>query len=323
MSAKSGNKIFVSVCCITYNHEKYISKAIESILMQKTKFSYQLVIGEDNSADNTKQICEQYVKSNPNRVRLLHSEKNIGMVQNFTRTINACTGKYIAICEGDDYWADPYKLQKQVDILENNLDYGLVHTDYDILYDDSQVLKKKYYQHNNVTIAKENAYSGLLVSWGIKTATVCFRKDIVEQSIKKLNRSNIMIFDLPLFLMMSTLTKFAYINESMVVYRHLNNSASHHLDKDKYYAHLLRNYKIKQFFIDNYDVSEKTREIVKKQYYIGMFIRAIKNNDAKMINSSFNDICKNNLYSHKYRIIYILTKFIFTRFLLRRYLCQN
>jgi len=115
----------VSICMITYNHEAYIAEAIEGVLMQKADFSYRLVIGEDCSTDNTRKICEDYAKQYPDKIELLPSIKNLGMQPNFIRTFEACTGKYVALCEGDDYWTDPLKLQKQVDFLEENKEFTL------------------------------------------------------------------------------------------------------------------------------------------------------------------------------------------------------
>lgn len=114
---------------LTYNQEKFIGQAIESIMVQKTGFDYQLVIGEDCSADNTRSICETYASKFGNRIKLLPKlDANIGLIKNYMRTIKECNGKYIAICDGDDYWIDEYKLQKQVDFLEQNSDYSIVYS---------------------------------------------------------------------------------------------------------------------------------------------------------------------------------------------------
>ena len=114
----------VSVCMITYNHENFIKEAIEGVLNQKCNFILELVIGEDFSTDATRILCEFYSKNNP-AIKLLPSEKNIGVIPNLLRTIKACKGKYIAICEGDDFWIDPLKLQKQFDYLELHPEYVL------------------------------------------------------------------------------------------------------------------------------------------------------------------------------------------------------
>ena len=115
----------ISIFMITYNHELFIAKAIEAVLMQQTSYTYQLVIGEDCSTDGTRKICEEFAKKHPDKITLLPSLQNYGMVKNCIRTLEACTGKYIALCEGDDYWIDKNKLQTQVDFLENNTSYSL------------------------------------------------------------------------------------------------------------------------------------------------------------------------------------------------------
>ncbi|MBN2835775.1 MAG: glycosyltransferase [Candidatus Delongbacteria bacterium] len=109
---------------ITYNHEDYITKAISGVLIQETTYPYELIIGEDNSTDNTRINCIREQQANSNLIRLLLPSKNLGMSRNFYETMQSAQGKYIAFCEGDDYWTDPQKLQKQVDFLEANPDYS-------------------------------------------------------------------------------------------------------------------------------------------------------------------------------------------------------
>ena len=93
----------LSVLIITYNHEKFIGKALDSALGQKTNFDYEIVIGEDCSTDKTRQILLEYKKKYPRKVKLVLQEKNVGPNENFIDTYMACTGKYIAMLEGDDY----------------------------------------------------------------------------------------------------------------------------------------------------------------------------------------------------------------------------
>ena len=110
----------VSVCMTTYNHEKFISQAIESVLCQRTTFGVEVVIGEDCSTDKTLEICRRYEAQYPDRVRVIASKNNIGMHANYRRTIEACRGKYVAMCDGDDWFTDENKLQIQVEQLENS-----------------------------------------------------------------------------------------------------------------------------------------------------------------------------------------------------------
>ncbi len=116
----------VSICCIAYNHENFISEAMDSFLMQETSFPFEIVICEDCSSDGTLEIIKKYEKKFPTIVNLIVSKYNGGMNKNFDRVLGVAEGKYIALCEGDDYWIDPEKLQKQVGFLNENLDYYLV-----------------------------------------------------------------------------------------------------------------------------------------------------------------------------------------------------
>jgi len=123
----------VSVFLITYNHENYIGTAIERIVSQKVNFGFELVIGEDCSKDNTLAICEQYAAKYPDIIKLLPSDKNYGPMGNTIRTLYACKGDYIAMCEGDDYWTDNDKLQKQADFLDANPDYSMCFSDVQVI----------------------------------------------------------------------------------------------------------------------------------------------------------------------------------------------
>jgi len=137
---------------VTYNHEKYIKQAIESVLTQKTKFDYELIIGEDYSTDDTRRILSQYQIRNPNRIRIIFNNKNLGPAENFVRTFNACKGTYIALLEGDDYWINSSKLQKQVDLLDSNLRYSMCFHTAQAFYEINP--KKKYF------IPSQNRESG-------------------------------------------------------------------------------------------------------------------------------------------------------------------
>ncbi|NLK82372.1 MAG: glycosyltransferase [Bacteroidales bacterium] len=117
------NKPLVSIFCVSYNHEQFIAQALDGFVMQKTNFDYEKVISDDCSTDNTKSIINEYIKKYPKLFKDVSPRKNLGMQKNWLHTLNACTGKYIALCEGDDYWTDANKLQKQVDFMEANDEY--------------------------------------------------------------------------------------------------------------------------------------------------------------------------------------------------------
>jgi glycosyltransferase involved in cell wall biosynthesis len=117
------DEIMVSICCLTYNHEKFIAQAIDNFLLQQTNFRFEIIIGDDCSTDNTSSIVKLFLSKYPGKIKVVSAANNKGIHQNLISCINTCKGRYIALCEGDDYWTDKLKLQKQVDFLENNPDY--------------------------------------------------------------------------------------------------------------------------------------------------------------------------------------------------------
>lgn len=115
----------LSIALTTYNHEAFIGKALDSILSQKVNFKYEIVIGEDNSSDNTRKIILSYIEKYNDKIKLLESNNNLGYTKNFDLTLRECKGEYIAIFDGDDIMS-PGKLQKQVTFLDNNFDFVMV-----------------------------------------------------------------------------------------------------------------------------------------------------------------------------------------------------
>lgn len=198
----------VSVCCVTYNHEKFIAQAIDSFLMQETTFDVEIVIGEDCSSDRTREICLAYKEKFPEKIKLLLPEKNIGASENFMATFNACGGKYIALCEGDDYWTDPLKLQKQIDFLEANPDYSMCFHAHNIVYEDGTMNTYKKECQLDTDYSAEELY----LKWPLQTATVVFRKDLCS-----LDKD--FAFDTVLFIMMADKGKVRGMKDCMSCYR--------------------------------------------------------------------------------------------------------
>jgi glycosyltransferase involved in cell wall biosynthesis len=207
MDTKNKN-IVVSVSMITYNHEKFIAQAIEGVLMQETDFPIELIIGEDCSTDNTRKICLEYKEKYPEIIKLLLPEKNIGMHQNFITTLQACTGKYIALCEGDDYWTDPLKLQKQVDFLEANGDYSMCFHNVHILGKHLNV-----YQHLQ---QREYSVDEILLIWTIPTCSAVIHRNCVNSLPQN---ENFVVGDNIIFTSCGSSGKIYCINEKMGVYR--------------------------------------------------------------------------------------------------------
>ncbi len=171
--------VLVSVCCITYNHEMYIREAIDSFLMQETDFPFEVIIHDDASTDRTAYIIKAYEKAYPKIIKPIYQTENqysiCGLI-NPRLVIPKARGKYIALCEGDDYWTDKTKLQKQADFLENNAEYVITYTD-------CQPFDEKGAVHAYPRGVKEDLESiELIKSTPISTLTVCFRNVLGEIS---------------------------------------------------------------------------------------------------------------------------------------------
>ena len=134
----------VSVIMTAYNHEKYIEEAINSVLSQKTDFTYELLIGEDCSTDRTREIIIGYCKKYPDIIKVITSDENVGENQNYNRLINAARGKYIAHCEGDDYWISKNKLQKQIDIMESDPDITFCFHNVNFVYQNKNKVHRQF-----------------------------------------------------------------------------------------------------------------------------------------------------------------------------------
>ena len=138
-------QLIVAIWMITFNHENFIEQAVESVMMQKTNFKYKLFIGEDFSTDKTREICIGLKEKYPNKIELLLQSENIGGYKNAQDLYKKCYesgAKYIAMCEGDDYWTDPLKLQKQVDFLEENLEFVVSYHNAMVIDEKGEIINK-------------------------------------------------------------------------------------------------------------------------------------------------------------------------------------
>ncbi|MEP5253976.1 MAG: glycosyltransferase [Winogradskyella arenosi] len=214
--------MMLSVRLQCYNHANYLEQALNSIIAQKTNFPFEVVIGDDFSSDNSIEIIEKTIKghTNPNiTFRLLKREvgdlysinrKKNGRLENFVDIINHCNGKYIALLDGDDYWTDPSKLQKQVDFLEQNNHFSGVATNSLVKYEGSSkehLFKKK--------INPELRTNDLLEARHFHTATFMFRKTAFKDDFPK----QVLSADRTLFLLVSCFGVIKLLEDVTAVYR--------------------------------------------------------------------------------------------------------
>ena len=205
--------ILVSIVTIAYNVEKYLQDAVESVLKQKTNFRVELIIGEDCSTDRTREIALAYQKKYPELIKVLLPERNQGLTPNCVATHNACSGKYIALLDGDDYWTDSVKLQRQVDFLEANPLYsGCAHQAH-IIYDNKSKPSKLFGEN----VEKNYFLNDMLTHRKFHTSSFVYRKEIWDKSggIPKEISSN----ERAIYPMVAIFGTIHYFKESMCVYR--------------------------------------------------------------------------------------------------------
>lgn len=202
----------VSVICITYNQEKFIRKALESFLIQKTDFFFEVIIGEDCSTDKTKEIIIEFENAYPKIFKPIYREKNLGTIENFVNVLKRTRGDYIALCEGDDYWTDPLKLQKQVNFLEKNPDYSMCFHEADVIGEEGFIRK-----FNDINEDRDFKLLDLTQSNFISTASVVFRKKNIEKIPPLFFRLD--VGDWALHLLNAQKGKIRYFKDCMSVYR--------------------------------------------------------------------------------------------------------
>lgn len=210
----------VSICSITYNHAPYIRKCLESFLMQKTNFKFEIIIHDDASTDNTASIIREFEERYPEIIKPIYQTENQyskGQSILASFVYPRAKGKYIALCEGDDYWIDPYKLQKQVDFLENNEEYSLCFHNAIEHWEDGS---RKDSIFSNV---EDREYSAVEIykKWTIPTASVVFRKAVTDSLRYKEVSSNpkFIYGDIILFLTCAEFGKLRGFTDTMSIYR--------------------------------------------------------------------------------------------------------
>lgn len=219
------DRLLVTIQCLVYNHEPFLRQCLDGFVMQKTNFKFEAIVHDDCSTDGSVAIIKEYAERYPDIIKpILETEnqwsKNDGSLN---RIMNKNTrGKYVAICEGDDYWIDAYKLQKQVDFLENHDEYGLVHTNC-LIADEKKNFVLEPFKRESVV--NGNVYKQILQRNFISTLTVLYRASLLEYAEREIG--DIKYWDRIMWICFSRHTKFYYLDELTVVYRVLRHSATH------------------------------------------------------------------------------------------------
>lgn len=251
----------VSVNVITYNHAPFIDRALEGILAQKTSFPFEVVVGEDFSTDGTREKVLRWQREHPEVIRVVEADRNVGMKANHLRTIKASSGKYIAFCEGDDYWQDPQKLAIQVSHLEANADVGFVFSDYDVLHVKGNTLIQGFLKHKGVVVPEHPGIADIVRGeHGVLTCTVMIRaalcKEVVDGDHHLHHDPRFLMCDTQLWAEASALMKPAYIPRSLATHTITEESATRSSDVRKRLRFSISNSEMFLYLCNKYSLGE-------------------------------------------------------------------
>lgn len=273
--------MMVSISCITYNHAPYIRECLDGFLMQKCNFEFEILIHDDASTDGTQDIIKEYQQKHPNIIKPVFQTENqyskgqrgMNIKYNFPRA----EGKYIALCEGDDYWTDPLKLEKQVDFLENNPAFSMIFSNAKVLI---EVAETNSNANRGINIInRDKVYTGpeILEKWTVPTTTVMFRKSALTNYLSKSYHTNpnFLYGDIILFLSLAEVGLLYGMSEYFAAYRrheggatNIKPSISHSI---KFLNHLLE---IINIFGKKYATSKVKKHI--GTFYVSIGLHYLK-----------------------------------------------
>lgn len=302
-------KYKVVIHCSTYNHEKYIEDALKGFVMQKTNFPFCAIIIDDCSTDGTADIVRKYADEYPDIIIPIclgynHMQHGLSRDPYFKAWHEAC--EYLAQCEGDDYWIDALKLQKQVDFLDNNPQYGLAHTMY------QSVPYKRL--SLNVQVKQDDDYlvDLLNLKHSVGTQTVVYRMSVYDKLPKLYKKQNFGMGDYPLWIEFAKFSKVKYLSDCTAIYRLLPNSASHNKDINKELLFINNIYRCSQFYAEQFHIELNNRF----SYYESAMKCAYAHKDKRIANDLLQKALKEYSVSIKTILFFMGThSSIFQRFI--------
>jgi glycosyltransferase involved in cell wall biosynthesis len=274
----------VSVVTVTYNQENLIEKCLQGIVNQKTNFDFEIIVGDDASTDSTLTKINEFAHQYPNKFKIHTAQTNNGLQYNLHRCLEICEGEYIAICDGDDYWIDENKLQKQVDFLDNNTEFGLVGTAVQYYDEDKQVLKpieKKYSSIRTFTTQQ------IFCSNPFTASTVLFRKTFFDAFLDLKNNNLILnnYLDYSIWMFIAIHSKTAILPDITTVYRLSESNISQTKNYKKLWEFKKRFYEHLHFLKGFYSL-EKVLNFKKINHCKAkeLYKNAVLNNEVQIMN---------------------------------------
>ena len=243
------NDLMFSVEVTTYNQKEYIAQTLQSIIDQKHNYKYEIVISDDCSTDGTQEIIKEFHKKYPDIIKPVYNEKNLGPMKNYYSTIERVKGKYIMDCAGDDYWL-PGKVETQIDFMEKNQSFGVCYGIAE-LYDNNtrKIISKvgqNYLNFKDIIIQGNEC----------PILTICIRRTFIIEYLNKIKpqEKDWMMEDYPFLIYAAFNSKIYFINQTLAVYRVVENSISHQTNIEKKLKYEQSVYDVKKYFADKYNV---------------------------------------------------------------------
>ena len=279
-------EVMLSVVMTTYNHERYIATAIESVLRQQTDFPIEIIIGEDCSTDRTLNIALDYQSQYPEAIHIVRSESNVGLRANYRRTIATARGRYIALLDGDDYFTHRKKLQMQVDLLEANPDVGMCYG-----------RSERVDENGNTTIYPEGecatTFEAMLRRNPAENCTVVARKELVERyyaEIRPEEHPEWLTDDLPMWLWFAANSRYMAIDCPMSVHRVLTYSVSHNPDYRKKIEFVDSLYDISLWYDERYNESRMRHELLTTKHNTALWVLSYNGGIGEYIKRWHRDV---------------------------------
>lgn len=240
----------VSIICTNYNKEAWIEEAIQSFLNQKCNFDYEIILVDDASSDHSPQIIEHYAKQFPEKIKAVFHQENLGITKTWIEVCKLAQGDYIARCDGDDYWTDEYKLQKQVEILDKSETSSWSCSDFDIISESGELRHKEAIK--NGIIRKMSSFEEMLAFRGMTMSSTWLvdRKLMLEvnEAISPDAVDDTFCLQLELFMK----TELTFLPEATTVYRLHEGSDSHPASVEKMSKRFEKLQETQEEYLDKY-----------------------------------------------------------------------
>ena len=286
---KMNEDISVSILCVAYNQESYIRQCLDSLLMQKTNFGFEILVHDDASTDGTQLIIKEYELRYPDIIKPIYQVENQyskGISPTLQYNLPRAKGKYVAMCEGDDYWIDPLKLQRQFDFLEVHPECGLVYTNVNVYFQSRDIIDERSLTQGCLRLNHSNSYEDHLVKGGyIAPCTWMYRRALAE---KFSDNSGYTDFSFSLALDIWANSNIHFMDEVTAVYRVSDNSVSHPKDVVKVYHYLSDVFSIKRKYIAKYPhlVSADAKGRIYREGYYSIIKFAVLLNEREVISDA-------------------------------------